>query len=209
MSSNGASFSGIKKLRQFWSATQDSRNALNRSRTGKNPFLIYSSRFLNGFNGCRQRLLSHDSSHSEDEASARKIVGFQKFFWSNNKAFPLLTSKGQAICLQKLQAVVINKDHTKVTRLFEKQTVTPRAFHSVLVRTLSVTNKHSPTQSNTVDTEKSPPWACDKGCAERFPALNRNMGGAIQVVANVSPLSPVTVPEVFAKANSDQFPSRF
>ena len=49
---------------------------------------------------------------------------FKKIFWSNNKAFLLLTSKGQAICLQKWQAVVINKDHTKVKRLFEKQTVT-------------------------------------------------------------------------------------
>ena len=32
------------------SLTQDSRNVLNRSRTGKNPiFKIYSSRFLDGF----------------------------------------------------------------------------------------------------------------------------------------------------------------
>ena len=42
---------GNKKLRQRWSATQDSHktHALNRSRTGKNPFLIYSSRFLDRF----------------------------------------------------------------------------------------------------------------------------------------------------------------
>ena len=43
-----------KKLRQLWSAlprhSQDSHNALNRSRTGKYLFfLIYSSRFLDGF----------------------------------------------------------------------------------------------------------------------------------------------------------------
>ena len=33
--------------------------------------------------------------------------------------------------------------------------------------------------------------------------------GAIQVVANVSPLFPVTVPEFFAKTDLDRFPSRF
>ena len=68
-----------------------------------------------------------------------------------------------------------NKNHTKVKRLFEKKTFTPCAFHSVSVRTLSVTNKHSRTQSTHV--QKSPPWACDKGCveacAERFSALKR------------------------------------
>ena len=49
LSSNGASFAGIKKLRQLWSATQESRNALNRLRTGKKTvFSIYSSRFLDG-----------------------------------------------------------------------------------------------------------------------------------------------------------------
>ena len=36
-----------------------------------------------------------------------------------------------------------NKNHTKVKRLFEEQTFTPCAFHSVLVRTLSVTNKQT------------------------------------------------------------------
>ena len=40
-----------------------------------------------------------------------------------------------------------NKNHTKVKRLFEKQTLTPSSFHSVSVRTLSVRNKHSRTQS--------------------------------------------------------------
>ena len=49
LSSNGASFAGIKKLRQLWSATQESRNALNRLRAGKKTvFSIYSSRFLDG-----------------------------------------------------------------------------------------------------------------------------------------------------------------
>ena len=39
-----------------------------------------------------------------------------------------------------------NKNHTKVKRLFEKQTFTPCAFHSVSAKTLSVTNKHSRTR---------------------------------------------------------------
>ena len=46
LSSNGASFAGIKKMRQLWSATQDSHNAVNRK---KPVFLIYSSTFLDGF----------------------------------------------------------------------------------------------------------------------------------------------------------------
>ena len=62
--------------------SQDSSDALNRSRTGKTRFLIYSSRLLS------ERIRTvvdkgyfpHDSSHSEDEASARKMAGFQNFF---------------------------------------------------------------------------------------------------------------------------------
>ena len=80
------------------------------------------------------------------------------------------------------------------------------AFHSVSVRTLSVTNKHSQTQSTH---RKSHLELAIRDAQNVFPPWNRNLGGAIQVVANVSPLSPVTVPEFFAKANSDQFPSRF
>ena len=49
--------------------------------------------------------------------------------------------------------------------LYREQTFAPRAFHSELQQ-----------QTNTVNTQKSPPWACDKGCAEacaeRFSALN-------------------------------------
>ena len=49
--------------------------------------------------------------------------------------------------------------------LYTEQTFAPRAFHSALQQ-----------QTNTVNTLKSPPWACDKGCAEacaeRFSALN-------------------------------------
>ena len=48
--------------------------------------------------------------------------------------------------------------------LYREQTFTPRAFHSDLQQ-----------QTNTVNTQKSPPSACDKGCAEvcaeRFSAL--------------------------------------
>ena len=48
--------------------------------------------------------------------------------------------------------------------LYREQTFAPRAFHSELQQ-----------QTNTVNTQKSPPWACDKGCAEacaeRFSAL--------------------------------------
>ena len=40
------------------SLTQDSRNALNRSRTRKNPFFILFVHFWTDLNGCRQRLLS-------------------------------------------------------------------------------------------------------------------------------------------------------
>ena len=53
--------------------------------------------------------------------------------------------------------------------LYREQTFAPRAFHSELQQ-----------QTNTVNTQKSPPWACDKGCAEacaeRFSALNFSLG---------------------------------
>ena len=76
LSSNAASFAERKKLRQLRSATQNSRNGLNRSRTGKKPvFLIYSSRFLDGFERLQvgRGYFSHDSSHSEIVASARRV----------------------------------------------------------------------------------------------------------------------------------------
>ena len=43
---------------------------------------------------------------SDPLAGFEKMAGFQ-IFLPNNKTFPLLTRKDQAICLQKLQAVVI------------------------------------------------------------------------------------------------------
>ena len=36
-----------------------------------------------------------------------RIAGFQIYFLRNNNTFPLITWKEEAICLQKLQAVVI------------------------------------------------------------------------------------------------------
>ena len=40
-------------------------------------------------------------------ARFKKMAGFPFFFFPNNKTFPLLTRKELAICLQKLEAVVI------------------------------------------------------------------------------------------------------
>ena len=58
LSSNGASFAGIRKLPQLWSATQESRNVLNRLRTGKKPFFQFiRPDFLTDLSRCRQRLL--------------------------------------------------------------------------------------------------------------------------------------------------------
>ena len=62
LSSNGASFVGVKKIATtlicYTRLTEDSRNALNRSRTGKNPFLKFiRPDFWTDLNGCRQRLL--------------------------------------------------------------------------------------------------------------------------------------------------------
>ena len=54
LSSNAATFAERKKLRQLWSATQDSRNGLNRSRTGKKPFFKFIRRdFWTDLNGCK------------------------------------------------------------------------------------------------------------------------------------------------------------
>ena len=74
-----------KKLRHLWSATHDSRNALNRSRTGKkNPFSsIYSPRFLDGFErlSADRSYFSHDSSsHSENVASACRVTATWNLF---------------------------------------------------------------------------------------------------------------------------------
>ena len=75
LSSNGASFAGIKKLRQLWSATQDSRNALNRSRTGKTRF-FYLFVQISGriWTVVGRGYFSHASSHSENVASARRVT---------------------------------------------------------------------------------------------------------------------------------------
>ena len=61
--SNGASFAGIKKIVTtlicYARLMQDSRNALNRSRTGKKLRFLKFIRphFWTDLNGCRQRLL--------------------------------------------------------------------------------------------------------------------------------------------------------
>ena len=44
--------------------SQDSRNALNRSRTGKNPFFNYSSRFLNGFERLSAEAIFRTTAHT-------------------------------------------------------------------------------------------------------------------------------------------------
>ena len=61
------------------------------------------------------------------------------------------------------------KQTCQIKMLYTEQTFAPRAFHSALQQ-----------QTNTVNTQKSPPWACDKGCAEacaeRFSALKTRQG---------------------------------
>ena len=76
LESNGVSFMGIKKLqlRQLWSATQDSRNPLNRLRTGKktifNLFVQISGRI---WMVVGRGYFSHDSLHGKNVASARRV----------------------------------------------------------------------------------------------------------------------------------------
>ena len=75
LSSNGASFAGIRKLPQLWSATQESRNVLNRLRTGKktvffNLFVQISGRI---WAVVGRGYFSHDSSHRGNVASARRV----------------------------------------------------------------------------------------------------------------------------------------
>ena len=61
------------------------------------------------------------------------------------------------------------KQTCQIKMLYREQTFSPRAFHSELHQ-----------QTNTVNTQKSPPWACGKGCAEacakRFSALKSLTG---------------------------------
>ena len=61
-------------LRQLWSATQDSRNALNRSRTGKNSFFNWFVQISGRiWTVVRRGYVSHASSHSENVTSARRV----------------------------------------------------------------------------------------------------------------------------------------
>ena len=61
--------------------TQDSRNALNRSRTGKNPiFLIYSSTFLDGFERLSAEATFRTPAHTaKNVASARRVLPWPKY----------------------------------------------------------------------------------------------------------------------------------
>ena len=72
--------------------------------------------------------------------------------------------------------------------LYREQTFAPRAFHSELQQ-----------QTNTVNTQKSPPWACDKGCAEacaeRFSALNPAAGCETWIMHHASFFSEATLTE--------------
>ena len=56
---------------------QDSRNALNRSRTGKNPFLFVQ---ISGqiWTVVSRGYFLHDSSHSENVASARRVLATKR-----------------------------------------------------------------------------------------------------------------------------------
>ena len=75
LSSNGASFARIKKLGQLWSATQDSRNALNRSRTGENPFFnLFVQISGQIWTVVGRGYFSLYSSRSENVASARRVA---------------------------------------------------------------------------------------------------------------------------------------
>ena len=76
----GREFRGNKKMGQLWSATQDSRNALNRSRTGKKtPFFnLFVQISPDGFEllsveATFRTTILGDSSNSENVASARRV----------------------------------------------------------------------------------------------------------------------------------------
>ena len=65
-----------KKLRQLWSATQDSCSALNRSRTGKNPVFLSLFIQISGriWKVVSRGYLLYDSSHSENVAFAHRVM---------------------------------------------------------------------------------------------------------------------------------------
>ena len=74
LSSNGASFAGIRKLPQLWSATQESRNVLNRLRTGKKPFFQLFVQISGRIWAVVGRgYFSNDNSHRGNVASARRV----------------------------------------------------------------------------------------------------------------------------------------
>ena len=66
-----------------------------------------------------------------------------------------------------------NNNKKQIKRLYREQMFASRVFHSASLRPLTERHKQ------TVNKQKSPPWACDKGCAEacveRFSALKTNI----------------------------------
>ena len=69
-------FRGNKKIaRQLWSATQDSRNAVNRSRTGKTVFFFNLFAQISGriWTVVNRGFFSNASPHSENVATARRV----------------------------------------------------------------------------------------------------------------------------------------
>ena len=74
LSSNGASFVGIKKLQQLWSATQDSCNPLHRLKQEKNVFLdLFVQISGQIWTVVGRGYFSHDSSRRKNVASARRV----------------------------------------------------------------------------------------------------------------------------------------
>ena len=71
--------------------------------------------------------------------------------------------------IQSSFQVTKQKQTCQIKMLYREQTFAPRAFHSQLQQ-----------QTNTINTQKCAPWACNKGCAEacaeRFSALKSGSG---------------------------------
>ena len=85
----------------------------------------------------------------------------------------------------------------KELMLYREQTFAPRAFHWELQQ-----------QTNTVNTQKSPPWACDKecaeACAERFSALKLPVGLLGQLVDCCNGIAEARVRIPYKSVNSFQ-----
>ena len=101
----------------------------------------------------KKRVLIQPGERRRNQLTNKSNEQSEKYspLWKSSKLFIPPQSEGMIgfsfnIGLLRVQSnfqVTKNKSHTKVKRLFEKQTFTPCAFHSVLVRTLSMTNKQT------------------------------------------------------------------